>query len=445
LDLKETWRAVLGDIEVSLSKANFTTWFKDTNLLSVEKDIAILAVPNAFTKEWLENKFHEQILKTLQKFIKNIKVVKYKIVPIPPPLITVKAFQPAEPNKEEYEVKNHAFNPKYPFETFIVGNSTHLAAATAQAVSQSPGKLHNPLFIYGGSGLGKTHLVQAIGNEILKKNKSKKVVYVSCEKFTNDFVNALQTKSMGKFKKDYRLIDALLVDDIQFISNKEGTQEEFFHTFNELHQTDRQIVITSDRPPKAIPGLENRLSSRFGWGMIADISVPNYETRLAILKSKCDEKNCQLSSPILDYIASNIRTNIRELESALNRIVTYCQLNNFLPSLEITQKVLENVITYGKGNLTTDKIFKTICDFFNIKLVDVLGKKRNKELVYPRQIVMYLLRHELNFSFPKIGQELGGKDHTTIMHGCKKIEGGLLRNSNLKEELSIIKEKLYSF
>lgn len=447
LNLKEIWQAVLGDLEVSLSKANFTTWFKDTKLVSVENNIAILAVPNTFTKEWLQKKYQEQILKTLQKFQKEIKEIKYKVTPTTLPPIVEKAFdlwkQQQKPTVPTTTISN--LNPKYNFGNFIVGNSNRLAAATSQAVAEKPGKLHNPLFIYGGVGLGKTHLIQAIGNEILAKGKSKKVIYVSCEKFTNDFVSALQTKNMGKFKKNYREIDVLLVDDIQFISNKEGIQEEFFHTFNDLHQTNRQIVMTSDRPPKAIPALEERLSSRFGWGMIADIAPPNYETRLAILKAKCQEKSCGLNLDIVDYIASNIRTNIRDLESALNRVITYCQLNEILPSLEITQKVLENVITYGKGNINLEKILKVVCEFFNIKSEELLGKKRNKELVYPRQITMYLLRHELSFSYPKIGQELGGKDHTTIMHGCSKIENEISRNSLLKEELSLLKEKLYSF
>jgi len=318
-----------------------------------------------------------------------------------------------------------------------------LAAATAQAVSTKPGLAYNPLFLYGGVGLGKTHLIQAVGNEIVFKSPKKKIVYVSCEKFTNDFINSISSGKTNDFKKAYRDVDVLLVDDIQFLSGKEGTQEEFFHTFNALHQGNRQIVITSDRVPQAIPEMEERLSSRFGMGMVADIQPPNLEMREAILKAKCQEKNYFLDQGIINYIASSIESNIRELEGAITRIMTYCQLNKIVPSLDITSKILQDMISSKGKNLTVEKIIKIVGQFFKVETKDLVSEKRNKELVWPRQIIMYLLRHEMNLSYPKISKQLNKKDHTTIIHGVGKIEKEIGINDNLKQELTLIKEKLY--
>jgi len=444
----ENWQAALGELEVILSKANFTTWFKDTFIFDVQKDEITIGVPNAFTKEWLENKYHTQILETLKKNYPGIETVSYRVSTQQPARPSFSADkEKGQPEKIERfrNANNHpTLNVKYTFDNFIVGSSNRLAAATAQAVAAKPGETYNPLFLYGGVGLGKTHLIQAIGNEIIARNKNKKVIYVSAEKFTNDFVQSISSGKINEFKKNYRDADVLLVDDIQFLAGKEGTQEEFFYTFNTLHQTNRQIVLTSDRVPKAIPQIEDRLSSRFGMGMVADVQTPNFEMRQAILRSKCDDKRCEMDEEILDYIAENLESNIRELEGAINRIISYCELNGIRPSLDIASKLLEDVISSKGKNISIEKILKAVGEFFNIPPSDLLSAKRNKELVWPRQIIMYLLRHEMNLSYPKIGRELNKKDHTTIMHGVTKIEKEIGKNSSLQKELSMIKEKLYS-
>jgi len=447
-DEKEIWQAALGELEVILSKANFTTWFKDTFLASINDKEATIGVPNAFTKEWLENKYHPQILAVLQKTYPQLKTVNYNVSTKPlqntPRLEPQKIEEPKSNQKPDTRpVTPNNLNATYTFDSFVVGASNRLAAATAQAVASKPGHVYNPLFLYGGVGLGKTHLVQAIGNEIIKKNPKKKIIYVSCEKFTNDFVQSITSGRINDFKKQYRDADVLLVDDIQFLSGKEGTQEEFFYTFNSLHQANRQIVITSDRVPKAIPQLEERLSSRFGWGMVADIQPPNLEMRQAILRAKSTEKNYPMSEDILAFIAQNIESNIRELEGAITRIISYCELTNTNPSQDVAAKVLEDIIGNKNKNLSISRILDVVCVFFNITPEEILSPKRDKELVWPRQITMYLLRHEMNLSYPKIGRELNKKDHTTIMHGVTRIEKEIVKNSELQKELSAIKEKLY--
>ncbi|HLB95541.1 MAG TPA: chromosomal replication initiator protein DnaA [Patescibacteria group bacterium] len=441
MDRKEIWQIALGELEVILSKANFTTWFQDTFILTLSEEEVIIGVPNGFTKEWLANKYHGQILQALKKNLPKLKKISYKVsFPNTPPKPVMTR---EESSKEAPPITHPQLNGKYRFENFVVGNSNRLAAATAQAVSTKPGLAYNPLFLYGGVGLGKTHLIQAVGNEIVFKSPKKKIVYVSCEKFTNDFINSISSGKTNDFKKAYRDVDVLLVDDIQFLSGKEGTQEEFFHTFNALHQGNRQIVITSDRVPQAIPEMEERLSSRFGMGMVADIQPPNLEMREAILKAKCQEKNYFLDQGIINYIASSIESNIRELEGAITRIMTYCQLNKIVPSLDITSKILQDMISSKGKNLTVEKIIKIVGQFFKVETKDLVSEKRNKELVWPRQIIMYLLRHEMNLSYPKISKQLNKKDHTTIIHGVGKIEKEIGINDNLKQELTLIKEKLY--
>jgi chromosomal replication initiator protein len=445
LDEKETWQAVRGELEVLISKANFTTWFKDTFVLSIADDYIVIGVPNSYAKEWLEKKYYPQIMDSIQKFHPNIKSFSCQVV--------VTQFKPEQlPITESKNPLNNfsapspiniTLNPKYTFDTFIVGGSNRLAAAVARAVAGAPGVTYNPLFLYGGVGLGKTHLAQAIGHEILANNPKKKIIYVSCENFTNEFIQSISAGKINEFKKKYRDCDVLLVDDIQFLSGKDGTQEEFFHTFNALHQSNRQIVITSDRVPKAIPQLESRLSSRFGAGMVADVQPPNVEMRIAILQSKCEEKNYVLASEVINFIAENIESNIRELEGAVIRVISYCELNKVEPTVSIVSTVLEDMIVAKSKNLTVEKIVKIVCDYFNIMPEHLLGPRRSKELVGPRQITMYLLRHEMNMSFPKIGKELNKKDHTTIMYGVEKIEKETTKNIELQKELSAIKEKLY--
>lgn len=441
MDLKETWQTALGELEVTLSKANFTTWFKDTFILEAGEEV-IIGVPNTFTKEWLENKYPKEILATLQKLLPKTQKVTFKVssqTAAPKPSISPES----EPKEEFKGIAHPQLNNKYHFKNFVVGKSNRLAAATAQAISLNPGTVYNPLFIYGGVGLGKTHLVQAIGNAILAKYPKKKIIYVSCERFTNDFIQSISNRRINEFKKAYRDVDVFLVDDIQFLGGKEGTQEEFFHTFNSLHQANHQIVMTSDRVPQAIPQIQERLSSRFGWGMVADIQPPDLETREAILRAKCQEKDFSMDDEVINYIATNIESNIRELEGAIIRIITHCQFNKVPPSQDTITKVLHDLISSKGKNLSVDKILKAVGQFFKLEPQELVSAKRNRELVWPRQIVMYLLRHEMNLSFPKIGQELGKKDHTTIMHGVSKIEREIGINDDLKQELTLIKEKLY--
>lgn len=446
MDLTKVWKAALGELEVIISRASFTTWFKGTYILNLKEEEIILAVPNAFSKKWISEKYHGKILLALKKRLPLVKEITYQVAPQDP--LKIELSFPSRSKSAELKKERPAppsLKPEYTFDSFVVGKTNDFAYATAKGVAGNPGKKHNPLFVYGGVGLGKTHLLQAIGNEILTKERLKKVVYVSCETFTNDFIRAIQTGKTSQFKKNYREIDVLLVDDVQFLANKEGSQEEFFHTYNTLHQTNRQIVITADRTPKNIPGLEGRLSSRFSQGIVADIQPPNFETRVAILKSKCQEKNFLLEEETVNYIAKNIHSNIRELEGALARIIAFCDLNKCPPSVELATKVLKDIIaTPGPGFLTIEKILIEVSRFYHINKDELLGKKRNKEVVYPRQIAMYLLRHELGFSYPLIAKELGGKDHTTIIHGCKKIGKEITKNQNLKEELSSLKEQLYA-
>ncbi|HEV8601191.1 MAG TPA: chromosomal replication initiator protein DnaA, partial [Patescibacteria group bacterium] len=328
---QQLWQAILGNLELTLSKANFTTWFKNTSIIEKSDTGIVVGVPNAFTKEWLQNKYHQDILKALKTIAPETKEVKYQIIsPVYAQPAALKEVSRTPVKKQE----NQNLNPKYTFNTFIVGSNNQLAHAASQAVSKKPGQIYNPLFIYGGVGLGKTHLMQAVGSEVLKKNPEAKVLYVTSERFTNEFVSALSAGKADSFKSLYRNVDVLLVDDIQFLAGREGTQEEFFHTFNALHQNNKQVVMTSDRLPKEIPAIEERLVSRFEWGMIADIQAPDLETRLAILKTKAREKNYNIDPEILTYIGETIQSNIRELEGALNRLMVYCQLNNTTPTIE---------------------------------------------------------------------------------------------------------------
>lgn len=441
---QQLWQAILGNLELTLSKANFTTWFKNTSIIEKSEYGIVVGVPNAFTKEWLQNKYHQDILKALKAIAPEIKEVKYQIVsPVytAPQASKEMARVAAAPAKR---AENSTLNPKYTFTTFIVGSNNQLAHAAGLAVSKKPGQVYNPLFIYGGVGLGKTHLMQAVGAEILKKDPEAKILYVTSEKFTNEFVSAVQSGKTDHFKNTYRSVDMLLVDDIQFLAGREGTQEEFFHTFNALHQNNKQVVMTSDRLPKEIPAIEERLVSRFEWGMIADIQAPDLETRLAILKTKVKEKNYSVDPEILTYIAETIQSNIRELEGALNRLMVYCQLNNTRPNIEQVKSILVNVITPPKKRgVSAKKIIEVVSDFYNVSPEDLLKQSRKKEYVNPRQIAMYIIRRELETSLPSIGEFFGGRDHTTVIHAIDKIERIIKERTGLKQEIELIRDRLY--
>lgn len=446
---EQLWQAVLGELELSLSKANFTTWFKNTFITDFTNEKVIIAVPNTFTKTWFENKYHKNIFLALQNITNHkIKEVVYKVEG-PKSLKTFSgtAATMIKVKKEEAKENNKTasgLNPRYVFETFVVGKGNELAKAACEAVAEKPGVVYNPLFIYGGVGLGKTHLLQAIGHKTLEIYKNKKIVYVTCEKFTNEFIKAVSKGNPDRFKDFYRSADLLLIDDIQFLATKERTQEEFFHTFNTLHQSNKQIVISSDRPPKAIPALEHRLISRFEWGMIADISTPDLETRIAILENKCRERGLRLDREIITFIASAIQNNVRELEGALNRIMAHHELKNSAPTLESTKNILSSLSASGrKGALTSKKLISTVADFYDISIEDLVGDCRKRELVLPRQIAMYLMREEIKSSYPNIGQEVGGRDHTTAMHAYLKINGEVNENEKIKQEIDLIKQRLY--
>lgn len=451
MDNEQLWQAVLGELELLISKANFTTWFKNTFIASLDGENIIVAAPNAFTKAWLEKKYREQILQALKNITnEGVKKINF-IVETKKPGLTKQLVDAVAPRSssasganEGAEMNKFGLNKKYVFDNFIVGKGNELAHAAARAVTEKLGETYNPLFIYGGVGLGKTHLIQAIGNEILKKNPQAKILYINSERFTNDYVQAIKTGQTESFKKHYRTVDVLLIDDIHFMSGKEQTQEEFFHTFNALHQNNKQIVLSSDRPPKAIPDIEQRLISRFEWGMIADIAAPDLETRIAILQAKCQEKNCLLEKEVIEHLAKVIQNNVRELEGALNRIIAYHQLNKSLPTLDSTKQVLQAMtISSPRGNITPKKIIEATSVYFDITIEELTGACRRKEMVLPRQIVMYLMREEIKSSYPAIGQELGGRDHTTAIHACNKIGLALEKDDKLKNDLLLIKQKLY--
>lgn len=451
---EQLWQAVLGEIELNLSKANFTTWFKCTFISSHEDNKIIIGVPNTFTKAWLEKKYHKEISIALENIKgEKIKEVFYKVESRKPGLIdglVLKNKTEAKPangqidtEKEVVLTNRFGLNSRYTFDNFVVGKGNELAHAACQAVVANPGRAYNPLFIYGGVGLGKTHLLQAMGHELSKKTD--KILYVSSEKFTNDYIQSVKSGHARDFKDRYRNVDLLMVDDIQFMAGKDGTQEEFFHTFNELHQLNKQIIITSDRPPKSIPALEKRLLSRFEWGMIADVAQPDIETRVAILEAKCREKNYILERDILYYVASNIQHNIRELEGALNRLIVYHEFNNYQPTIETTKNILNTITSSIQSKSITAKcIIDAVSKFYDVEIKDITGKGRKQELVKPRQIIMFLMRQEANTSFPTIGQELGGRDHTTAMHACNKIAKEIIDNERIKQEIESIKQLLYN-
>lgn len=451
---QQLWQAILGNLEVSLSKANFNTWFKNTSIQEKGPDFIVLGVPNAFFRNWISTKYHQEMLKALKTIAPEIKEIKYRVgtARSKAEILTDVQHTVRPSNTAPSPVTGQktaswtglggGLNPKNVFESFIVGKNNELAHAAAMAVAKAPGGQYNPLFIYGGVGLGKTHLMQAIGNQLLATNPSTRVFYVTSERFTNDYIEALRGKRIDDFKKNYRDLDALLIDDIQFLAGKEGTQEEFFHTFNDLRDKNKQIVITSDRPPKEIPAVEQRLISRFEWGMVADIQAPDLETRLAILRTKMEKRGVRLDEEILLFIAQNIQNNVRELEGALNRLVVYQQLENRVLGLEQAKSILANIISSKKRVISPKRIAEVVAEFYNVQFSDLIIQSRKKEFVKPRQIAMYIMRKNLESSFPSIGEFFGGRDHTTVMHAVEKVVSCLNHNPQIKQEVDLIMNKL---
>ncbi len=455
IDKKELWEIVLSDLELNLSKANFKTWFSNTRILKLEDNnqTVVVGVPTNFSKDWLEKKYHRSILDALQDAMDSkVRKVKYKVAPEKKDNKKSKDLKSSKSDKQKTSSKTskkqenkYGLNPNYTFENFVVGKGSELAYAACESVSKELGTRYNPLFIYGDVGLGKTHLLQAIGHKLLKEKKDIKILYTNAEKFTNEFIRAISNNNMDQFKRKYRGLELLLIDDVQFMAGKERTQEEFFHTFNSLYQEDRQIVITSDRTPKAIPALEERLVSRLEWGLIADISSPDLETRIAILKNKAENKGVKLSDKIIQYLASHIQSNVRELEGALNKLTAYCDFHKTEMSLDVAKNILSGLKAKKSKSLVRPKqLIKTVANFYGIPLDKMLGSSRKREIVVPRQVAMYLMREEIDSSFPTIGEKVGDRDHTTAMHAHKKIKKEIKKEGRIKQEVDLIKQRLYN-
>ncbi|ARU60902.1 chromosomal replication initiation protein DnaA [Tumebacillus avium] len=446
----DLWQKTTATLETKLSKPSFETWFKSTQPVSYENNTLIVSVPNEFSRDWLESRYSAIIKETLTAITRQEVTVKFVIPQVFDESLYENSPKPAPPNtpagpqdEELSEFVPSALNPKYLFDTFVIGAGNRFAHAASLAVAEAPAKAYNPLFIYGGVGLGKTHLMHAIGHYVLDSNPQAKVVYISSEKFTNEFINAIQYNKTVDFRNKYRNVDVLLIDDIQFLAGKEQTQEEFFHTFNTLHEESKQIIISSDRPPKEIPTLEDRLRSRFEWGLITDIQPPDYETRIAILRKKAKAEALDIPNEVISHIANKIDTNIRELEGALIRVVAYSSLINRDLSAELAMEALKDIIPSNKPKqITIAEIQKVTGEHFDMRLEDFKAKKRTKAIAYPRQIAMYLARELTDFSLPKIGDEFGGRDHTTVIHAHEKIAKELKTDFTLRQTIETLKEKL---
>ncbi len=445
MDANEMWQATLGELQLQMTRATFNTWLKEAHLISHDKNVFVIGVRNDYAKDWLENRLHDTILRTLidiagdeakLKFIVAVEK-KEKTAVAPPP--------PASDNTPSTSTSNTnniygALSRHYTFSTFVVGASNRLAHAASLSVSENPGDAYNPLFIYGGVGLGKTHLLHAIGHKC--RNAGYNVAYISSETFTNDLIQSIRSKKMEQFRQRYRTPDVLMIDDIQFIAGKESTQEELFHTFNELHNQGKQLIISSDRPPKAMATLEERLQSRFEWGLMADIQAPDVETRKAILQSKADEMNLTVPDMVYDTIAHHIRSNIRELEGALKKVAAYADLYDQEITAELVNTALADLIR-KPNTVTVSEVIEVVCAHYNVTSDSISGSSRARAIAFPRQVVMYLARTETDASLPQIGQRLGNRDHTTIMYGHKKLANLVEKDASIRRELLDIKSVLY--
>ncbi len=459
MNARDIWHAALGELQLQMTKATFDTWVRPTRALTYENGAMTVGVHSSYAKEWLENRLDTTIRRTVAGILGESTEVRYVIdkpsrsqndfpeiedvsAADAPPNAGSSAFDQVTLAKARAELAERAFtplNPNYTFETFIVGNSNRFSHAAALAVANNPGSSYNPLFLYGGTGLGKTHLLHAVGQT--QAVRQKRVCYVSSETFTNDLINAIRNQNTLEFRRVYREVDVLLIDDIQFIAGKESTQEEFFHTFNHLHSANKQIVISSDRHPRAIPTLEDRVRSRFEGGMITDIQPPDLETRIAILRAKAEGQKIQVPTEVIDFIAHKVQSNIRELEGALTRVIAYSRLMSQSISIEQATSVLQDILRHQP--ITVDQVLATVAAFYNLELADLTGRSRNKEVVGPRQMAMYLLREETGASLPQIGELLGGRDHTTVMYAHEKMSELIEQDDQRRREVLTIKERLY--
>ena len=440
--LNDLWEKTLNIIKGELTEVSFNTWIKSISPISIDSNVLKLGVPNDFTRGILNSRYKDLIVNA----VKLISSKKYNIQ------FAIINEENEEP-KEKKQVKRQGdliveepvsiLNPKYTFNSFVIGNSNRFAHAASLAVAESPAKAYNPLFIYGGVGLGKTHLMHAIGHFILESTPTSKVVYVSSEKFTNELINSIKDDKNVEFRNKYRNIDVLLIDDIQFIAGKERTQEEFFHTFNDLYELNKQIILSSDRPPKEIPTLEDRLRSRFEWGLIADIQAPDFETRMAILRKKADIENLDLPNDVLVYVATKIKSNIRELEGALIRIVAFASLTNKDITIELASEALKDIISSKQSRQVTIEIIQeVVSNYYSLSMEEFKSARRTRNVAFPRQIAMYLCRKLTDMSLPKIGEEFGGRDHTTVIHACEKISKGLKTDEALETAVAELNKRI---
>ncbi len=452
--LEDIWQTTLSEMSKELTKPSFETWLRSTRPVSLTNDCLVIEVPNDFTKEWFETRYRDLI----QKTVKKVTLKEYQVTfTISSELLEdvedkqgeiYNTFRPEiSPNMQHSNSQapsQTVFNPRYTFDTFVVGSCNRLSHAASLAVAETPSRAYNPLFIYGGVGLGKTHLLHAIGQYIINNHGYSRVLYFSSEKFTNEFINAIRDNKTVEFRTKYRNIDVLLIDDIQFLARKEQTQEEFFHTFNALHENNRQIVISSDRPPKEIPTLEDRLRSRFEWGLITDIQAPDLETRIAILRKIAQSDGLDIPNDVIQHIAAKIETNIRELEGALIRIVAYASLSKSPITLKLPDDALKDLLFSPKKEISIKDIIKATAIHFDLTPDDLHAKKRTQEIALSRQVAMYLIRKLTDLSLPKIGEEFGGRDHTTVLHAQRKIEQLISENNEFKQKIEMIKNDIFN-
>lgn len=442
MDKNDIWQSILQELEKEVSKPSFDTWLKSTYMLSIDKDLLTIVVPNEFAKDWLESRYYSLIKNKASNVIKSDVSLRF-IIQGQEKLIKNKNELGNNSTNISDGITSSILNPKYIFETFVIGNSNRFAHAASLAVAEAIAKAYNPLFIYGGVGLGKTHLMHAIGHYVIENHKNLKVLYVSSEKFTNELINAIKDDKTVDFRNRYRNIDVLLIDDIQFLAGKERTQEEFFHTFNALHEANKQIIISSDRPPKNIPTLEDRLRSRFEWGLITDIQPPDLETRIAILKKKSETENLFVPDDVTTYIAHKIQSNIRELEGALIRVIAYSTLSNRDINIDLCNEALKDILPESKPKIITPELIQEkVAKHFRLKNEDFKSKRRTRNVAFPRQLAMYLCRELTDLSLPKIGEEFGGRDHTTVIHAHEKISSTIKNDPQFLDIINSIIENI---
>ncbi|WP_271398289.1 chromosomal replication initiator protein DnaA [Salinicoccus roseus] len=436
--IKEIWENTLKGIKGTIANASYQTWFQDTSMIHLDNETAVIKADTQFQRDWLEKNYSGLIQEQLFEVMGEKPEIR---------IVTEEEETPAKlPEKTALEPEvpvNNQLNVNNTFETFVIGNGNRFSHAASLAVAEAPAKAYNPLFIYGGVGLGKTHLMHAIGHYVLEHRPNAKVAYLSSEKFTNEFINSIRDNKTEEFRNRYRNVDVLLIDDIQFLAGKESTQEEFFHTFNALHEDNKQIVISSDRTPKEIPTLEDRLRSRFEWGLITDITPPDLETRIAILRKKCEEEKVEIPNEAMIYIANHIHTNIRELEGALTRVAAYSKLVNQPLTPEMVSEALKDLVTQSKSKkITITDIQEAVASFYDIQIESFASKKRTKSIAFPRQIAMYLARELTDYSLPKIGEVFGGRDHSTVIHAHEKISKMITEDERFKQELEEVENRI---